>query len=150
MRFLRLWLPVVLWAALILSASNDSFSVGHSGGWLRRIAGQDLPLWIHYGIRKVAHVVEYAILSALAFRAAAATWGQRGRVGFTVAVLIALLGASTDETRQSRTVTRRGAPDDVLLDVSSAALTVALIVRRRRAANLRQPSSAPPKAASDP
>jgi VanZ family protein len=115
MRLVRLWLPVILWAAVILSASNDSFSVNHSGGWLRRIFGRDLPYPVHVAIRKTAHLLEYAILGALA-------WRTDRRVA--VALAIAALVAITDETRQSFTASRTGSPWDVGLDVLGAAVGV--------------------------
>lgn len=113
MRLVRLWLPVILWAAVILSASNDSFSVSHSGGWIRRIFGRDLPYPVHVAIRKTAHLLEYAILGALAWRA-----DRR----ITIAVGIAALVAITDETHQSFTVSRTGSPWDVGLDVIGATI----------------------------
>jgi VanZ family protein len=115
MRLVRLWLPVILWAAVILSASNDSFSVHHSGGWLRRIFGREVPFTVHVAIRKSAHLLEYAILGALAWRA-----DRRLAVALAVAALVAI----TDETRQSFTVSRTGSPWDVLLDISGGSVGV--------------------------
>jgi VanZ family protein len=113
MRLVRLWLPVILWSAVILSASNDSFSVNHSGGWLRRIFGREVPFFLHVAIRKSAHLLEYAILGALAWRA-----DRRLAVALAVAALVAI----TDETRQSFTASRTGSPWDVGLDVLGGAV----------------------------
>lgn len=140
MRFLRLWAPPLLWAILILSASTDQFSVGQSGGWLRRLSGRDVPPWIHYAIRKAAHVFEYGVLAALWLRAVAGTWKGRTRAGFVAAMLLACAVAAVDEFRQSRTRMRRGALDDVLLDVSAAALTLAAIAKRRRRGRRESPA----------
>lgn len=115
MRLVRLWLPVILWAAVILSASNDSFSAGHSGGWLRRLLGREVPYAVHVTIRKMAHLLEYAILGALTWRA-----DRRVAIALGVAALVAI----TDETRQSFTVSRTGSPWDVGLDVIGAAVGV--------------------------
>lgn len=131
MRSLRLWLPVVLWATLILWASNDTFSASNSRDWLLVIAGYEVPRWIHFSIRKMAHVTEYAILAILAFRAAAGTWNRRTRLAFTAALLISIAVASTDEYRQSLSRARRGALDDVVLDVAAAAIAATVMARRK-------------------
>lgn len=119
-RALKLWLPVVVWAGLILSAANDTFSAGNTAGLLERIFGQ-APYVLHVLIRKASHVVVYAILGALAWRA-----DRR----WAVVMGIALAVASTDEWMQSRAVDRSGTPWDVLLDLTGAAIGV-LAIRRR-------------------
>ena len=131
MRLLRLWLPVLLWAVVILAASSDLFAFKRSRGWLQRASGHDVPLWIHHSIRKGGHVFEYGVLGALALRAARGTWSRRTRGAWAVTLLITLAVASADEISQSRSKWRRGAPDDVLLDVSAAALVMAVMERRR-------------------
>ncbi len=120
MQFVGRWLPVVLWAAVILSASNEAFSAERSGGWFRLLFGFDLPYVIHVAIRKAAHVFEYAILAALAWRA---------HRGYIVPISIALAVAATDETLQGLTSTRTGTPADVILDVCAAIIVVALCER---------------------
>ncbi len=107
MRFVKLWLPVIVWAAIILSASSDHFSSTQSQGWLFWLFGREVPYELHVAIRKLGHIVAYGILGALAWRA-----DRR----MTVAIAIALLVAVTDEVRQSMSVSRTGTPWDVLLD----------------------------------
>lgn len=114
MRALKQWLPVILWAGLILSAANDNFSAQNSGGFLSSIFGE-IPYVLHVLLRKSVHVVVYAILGFLAARA-----DRR----WVVAMGIALLVASTDEWMQSRALNRSGTPSDVLLDLFGAALGV--------------------------
>ena len=113
------WLPVVLWAGLILSAANDAFSAGNTGGLLDRMFGE-IPYVLHVLIRKAAHVVVYAILGALAFRA-----DKR----WTVVLSIALAVASADEWLQSRAANRTGTPWDVVLDLVGAMLGVIALER---------------------
>ena len=120
MRLLKQWLPAVLWAAVILLSANDDFSADNTGGWLSRLFGE-VPYVLHVAVRKLAHVVVYAILAALAWRA-----DRRWVVVMTVCLLV----ASADEWLQSRAMNRTGTPWDVLLDVAAAALT--LVVLRRR------------------
>jgi VanZ family protein len=78
-------------------------------------------------VRKSAHVVVYATLSALWFRA------QRGsRPGWRAswalfALLVSLLVASADEYHQSFDPSRTGTPWDVALDTFAAFLAQAAI-----------------------
>jgi VanZ family protein len=117
------WLPVALWAGLILWSANDDFSASNTGGWLRAIFGE-VPYVLHVLIRKATHVVVYAILGFLIWRA------DRRAV---VILGVALLVASADEWLQSRALNRTGTPWDVLLDLCGAALPVLL----QRARHLR-------------
>lgn len=112
---IRSWIPVVLWASVILIAATDSFSASRTGDWLDFLFGGEAPELANFAIRKLAHVVEYAILGALAWRAS-------GRA--SVALLIALAVAGTDEYRQSLSPHRTGTGWDVALDLFGAAVGV--------------------------
>lgn len=129
MRLIRQWLPVVLWAAIILSAANDRFSDAQTGGWLERLFGR-VPPEVNVLMRKTAHVAEYAVLALLAWRA---------RRTFMTPMLITLVVSSADETLQGMTVTRTGTPKDVALDLLGAAiaLTCAFAIRARLASRPR-------------
>lgn len=99
---LRLWAPVVLWAAVIFVLSSiPSLGTG-LGTW-------DLLL------RKLAHVAEYAVLGALLARAL-------GRWAVPLALGVAY--AATDELHQHFVAGRRGAPVDVLIDAVGVALGI--------------------------
>jgi VanZ family protein len=115
MRRTLLWLPVILWAAIILSAANDSFSSDESRGWLATIFGREMPYIVNFAVRKGGHLVAYGLLGMLAWRA---------EKRIAVAMFVALLVAVTDEYRQGLTATRTGSPWDVLLDLCGAALAV--------------------------
>ena len=78
-RPVRLWLPVVLWAALIFAFSSVPDLGTGLGGW-------DLVL------RKVAHAAEYAVLGALLARALRSPG---------IAVLVGVLYAVSDEVHQA-------------------------------------------------
>lgn len=125
----RLWLPPILWAGLILYFSGNTASSGQTSSALRELFrwlsdGQFDAL--HFVIRKGAHFVEYGVLGALSFRAAReGRAGWEGRWG-AVAVGLAAVVATMDETRQSLFTSRSGSAWDVLLDTSSAAVTVLL------------------------
>lgn len=117
------WLPVVLWTALILSASNDNFSTEHSGSWMRSIFGRELPALLHVMVRKSAHMLEYGILAILAWRA---------HRSMSVPLLVVLAVASVDEWMQSRTLARTGTPWDVLLDCCAALIVVGVAQSQSR------------------
>jgi VanZ family protein len=101
---LRLWLPVVAWAALIFALSSVPDLGTGLGGW-------DLAL------RKLAHAAEYAVLGALLARATG-----RPRAAFALAVLYAI----SDELHQLAVPGRRGAPLDVAIDAAGAFTGIAL------------------------
>ena len=123
LRFLSLWLPVVLWAAMILSAANDEFSNANTRSWLSDLFG-NVPAIANHIVRKGGHILAYAVLGLLAWRAHRTV---------LVALLIAVAVAIADESMQSMTLTRAGSPYDVLLDACGAllALTCVPAVRAR-------------------
>jgi VanZ family protein len=124
MSFLKRWLPVVLWAALILSASNDSFSSDQTGGLLARLFGREVPPAVNIAIRKLGHLVAYGILGMLAFRAA-----RRNAYALGIVLLVAM----ADEYSQGLTRSRTGSPWDVLLDMTGAAIALFIVFPAVRA-----------------
>ena len=111
---LRLWAPVVAWAALIFALSSVPDLGTGLGGW-------DLVL------RKLAHAAEYAVLGALLLRATA-------RPG--LAFVLGTLYAVSDEVHQSFVPGRMGSVLDVALDTVGVAIGIVLwqLVRTRRLA----------------
>ncbi|MDP9362182.1 MAG: VanZ family protein [Acidobacteriota bacterium] len=126
-RLLTYWFPPIIWAAVILSASTDAFSASNTGGWLERItAWLGYPLapsthdLVNHVIRKIAHVTEYGIFSALSFRALRGErtrWTLRWAIG---AVVLAAFVASIDEFHQTFVPSRTGTWHDVVLDTAGA------------------------------
>jgi VanZ family protein len=129
------WLPVLFWMALIFSASTDHLSFQHSS----RII-EPLVRWLCPGIsdhavhqtivtvRKGAHLMEYAILAWLLWRALGSltpdqvrTWSWPLAAGTLLAVL---LYASSDEIHQRFVPSREASVVDVLIDTSGAALAL--------------------------
>jgi VanZ family protein len=108
----RLWLPVVAWAALIFALSSVPDLGTGLGGW-------DLVL------RKLAHAAEFAVLGALLLRATA-----RSGIAFVLGTLYAV----SDELHQSFVPGRAGSPLDVALDTVGVAIGIVLsqVVRARR------------------
>jgi len=99
---LRLWLPPLLWAAVIFALSSVPDLGTGLGGW-------DLLL------RKLAHVAEYTLLGALLSRALRAD---------LPALAAGIAYAASDELHQHFVPGRRGAPLDVLIDSVGVAIGV--------------------------
>ncbi len=110
----RLWLPVVLWAALIFAFSSVPDLGTGLGGW-------DLVL------RKIAHAAEYAVLGALLARALRSPG---------VAVLAGVLYAVSDEVHQAFVPGRLGSPIDVAIDALGVVAGVVLWERAARTRSL--------------
>ncbi len=133
--FFRYWLPLLAWTAVIFMASTDVFSAQHTGSVIQTIIvaiiGHPLPLEdfdpVHFLIRKLAHLTEYAILGALAFRAVRAEergWSTRWAM---IAIMISLLIATSDEFHQSFVPSRTPSPVDVAIDTVGAAIAQGVI-----------------------
>jgi VanZ family protein len=123
-RFLKYWLPVLVWAAIIVGASNDSLSSHHTEGVLHRflshyLSNQAIDL-LNIGVRKLGHISEYGLLALLSLRAARGEERGIEAKWIAIAMLIVTFTATIDEIRQSFTTERTGSPWDVMLDVCGA------------------------------
>ena len=107
---LRLWAPVLLWAAVIFALSSLSDLGTGLGTW-------DLVL------RKIAHAGEFAVLGALLLRA------LREDVP---ALALGIAYAATDELHQHFVPGRVGSPLDVVIDAVGVAIGVTAWRRFRR------------------
>jgi VanZ family protein len=148
--FARYWLPPLAWMALIWSVSSDIGSSEHSAGTFAWILTLLFP-WAtagqvevaHLAIRKCGHMVEYAILAALWFRAHRA--GRR--LSFTAsarwALGISVGWAIVDEVHQSFVPSRTASALDVLLDAAGASLV--LLALRLRVLRLSGPRAPLPR-----
>jgi VanZ family protein len=124
---LKTWIAAVLWLIVIAIESSAMLSAHNTSRILYPILhflfGMDMPhfeYW-HFFIRKGGHVVGYAILSILLFRAWRATLPAMNNARWTLRwAAIALFGtalvASLDEWHQSFIPSRTGRWQDVVLD----------------------------------
>jgi len=108
--FLRLWLPVAAWTALIFAFSSVPDLGTGLGGW-------DLVL------RKLAHAAEFAVLGALLVRATHRAWP---------AFALGTLYAVSDELHQVLVPGRVGSLLDVAIDAVGVAFGVLLWQRVAR------------------
>jgi VanZ family protein len=106
---LRLWAPVVAWAAVIFALSSiPSLSTG-------------LGLW-DTALRKGAHTVEYAVLGALLLRALAARLPS---------FLAGVAYAASDELHQHFVHGRHASPVDVGIDAVGLLLGILVLEHAR-------------------
>ena len=133
-RFLRYWLPVLVWMAVIFSASADSNSASTSSRLIAPFVrffvpdiSQEHLDQIVFLVRKMAHVTEYAVLSWLLARALtmpATPAGRWSRKAAFIAWFVTSLYSSTDEFHQSFVPNREARWSDVIIDSTGAALGV--------------------------
>lgn len=126
---LKAWTAAVLWLIVIaiestawLSAHNTSRILYPILHFLFGLDWAHFDIW-HFYIRKSGHVVGYAILSSLLFRAWKATWPavRNWRLRWAgTAMLGTILVASLDEWHQSFIPSRTGRWQDVVIDTCGA------------------------------
>jgi VanZ family protein len=126
--WLRYWVSIVGWGAIIWTLSTRSFSENATAQrivpllhWLLPIVSHRNLLWLHHLIRKGAHVTEYFVFSLLLLSGV-----RRGRPGWRlswalVALALAACWATSDELHQIFVPNRGPSPFDVLLDILGAA-----------------------------
>jgi len=135
---LKAWIAATLWLIVIAIESSALLSAHNTGRilypllhFLFGLNWEQFHHW-HFYIRKTGHVVGYAILSILLFRAWRATLPAMSDVKWTPRwAIIALLGtafvASLDEWHQSFLPSRTGRWQDVVLDASAGLAAQVLI-----------------------
>ena len=101
--FLKYWLPVILWALVIFSFS--SYSVGSA----------TQIYWKDFVIKKTAHMVEYAILTILVYRALLSK-GIKSNNAALMAIFTSVVYGASDEYHQSFTPGREPRIRDVIFD----------------------------------
>lgn len=129
---LKAWLPAGLWLLVIFVASTDLGSGEHTAGFLvplLRWFNPDISAGsietAHFLVRKSAHLLAYAILATLFWRAFALTFIRQLLPNRALIVLlIAVSYAAFDEFHQSFVPTRTPSAHDVLIDGCGAAIAI--------------------------
>ena len=136
--FMKYWLPVAIWMMVIFSASSDRQSGERSSRYLG-----PLVRWLVPGIsepaldksvavlRKVAHVLEYAVLSVLLWRARRGNpdplQPQWNKAHARFALFVSALYALTDEIHQAFVPNRGPNFWDICLDTAGATFGLWLV-----------------------
>lgn len=119
------WIQAAAWMLLIFSVSTDLGSTEHSSRfigpflrWFNPAISDETIGHVQLFVRKCAHVVEYAILAILVWRALAASLSpvKCYRRDFLLTMVIGFLYAVSDEVHQAFVPSRTGSPWDVLID----------------------------------
>jgi len=134
-RVVKYWLPVALMSGLMYYFSTDVFSGDNTRGLIEKIflwfaphASNQTIATLNYAIRKSAHFIEYAGLSALLFRAFRADGPLRWRFKWAAYSFVSIVSwALLDELHQTFTETRTGSIWDSLLDSSGGLFSLLLI-----------------------
>jgi VanZ family protein len=146
-RFLKNFLPVIVWVGVIFLGSTDLMSAEHTSRfvvpflrWLEPDISAERLASIHFIVRKCTHVGEYAVLWLLLLRAATLmTTSRRSIPILYVSVLgVCLIVAATDEFHQTFVASRGPSVQDIMIDTSGAVLglVIASIIRRSRSIRL--------------
>jgi VanZ family protein len=127
--FLKYWLPLVIWLSVIFVNSTNLMSAEHTSRyivpfllWLKPGMSPQTIWTILVFVRKCAHVIEYAILALLLWRAfrSIATLRAKMSMSFGVVLLGCALFAASDEAHQRFVKSRTPSVHDVFLDVAGA------------------------------
>lgn len=134
------WIPALLWAGMIFSASTDLGSVRHTSRiigpvlhWLFPGISDHAVHVVQVGIRKAAHATEYALLALLLWRALSRRTGPSPQAWTArwawQAWSLATLYAMSDEFHQWFHPSREASVRDVMIDSTGAALGLWLLHR---------------------
>jgi VanZ family protein len=130
-RFLKHWLPLLIWLGVIFVGSTDLMSAEHTSRfmvpfllWLKPGMSPQTIWVILVVMRKCAHVTEYAILALLLWRALRSipALSMKISISFGAVLVGSALFAASDEFHQSFVKSRTPSVRDVLLDVAGASL----------------------------
>jgi VanZ family protein len=135
---LKAWIAAILWLIVIAIESTSWLSSNNTSRILYPLlhylfnVGLEQFEQLHFFIRKGGHVVGYAILSILLFRAWRLTLPSTSNARWTlrwanIAVLGTALVASLDEWHQTFIPSRTGRWQDVVLDTCAAIAAQILI-----------------------
>ncbi len=119
----------------VLSAEHTSRFLVPFLLWLNPHLSPGTILLIHFAVRKIGHLTEYAILAALLWRALRGALAAPNKMVLALSTLfMAAAFAASDEYHQSFVPSRTPSAHDVMIDCVGALFAVALcaIFARRR------------------
>jgi len=142
--FLKYWLPLLTWLCVIFVGSTDLMSAEQTSRflvpllrWLKPDISTEALAQVHFFVRKLGHISEYAILAVLVWRALRGGTNLQMKLAvlFVAAWILCAIFAASDEFHQSFVTSRTPSFDDVLIDICGAfiGLAICLGFLRRRA-----------------
>ena len=135
--FLKYWLPVFIWIGIIFAGSTDIFSTQQTSRylvpflrWLDPQISISTIAAIHFALRKLGHLIEYAVLAAFLWRALRNGTSMRAKMStlFAGVWVVCAIFAATDEFHQSFIASRSASLLDVMIDTSGAVVGLAICV----------------------
>src|SRR5437870_11731750 len=129
LRFVRYWMPAIVWMAIIFLGSTDMLSAEHTSRFLVPfLRWFDPPISLaalnvsQLGMRTLGHLTEYAILAMLLWRAlrGGIRWQMKMSLLFLVAAHASAIFAASDEFHQSFVPSRTASTNDVMSDICGA------------------------------
>ena len=147
--FVSRWVPVIVWMVLIFFGSTDVLSAEHTSRflvpflrWLDPQISWQAIREIHFAVRKLGHLSEYAILATLLWRALRGSFCPAPWQAAGVAFLVAAGYAFFDEFHQSFIASRTSSMNDVTINMCGAltALIICLLFARTRAWQVNRPT----------
>ncbi len=139
-RFLKHWLPVLIWLGIMFVGSTDLMSAEQTSRflvpflrWLKPDIATETLAQIHFYVRKLGHISEYAILAMLLWRAVRSATNLRMKKSIVfVAVWLACgIFAASDEFHQTFIASRTATSSDVLVDICGATIGLAICLMSR-------------------
>lgn len=113
-KYLKFWLPPIIWGALIFSGSGaPSITVSQV-------------YWLNFSAHKITHLIEYAVLGILLYRALKEEKISK-KEAVVYAVVICAFYGFTDEFHQSLTPTREPRVRDMIIDTIGGTLGVLIV-----------------------
>jgi VanZ family protein len=148
-KFIRYWIPVIIWSILICWLSTATFSSNQSSRFIMPAIhflfpwispeGADL---IHWVFRKTGHFTVYFIFGLLLFRAFCGDCLQGRRLRWAVYSMITLIFfAIMDEIHQSYVPSRTFLLSDVAIDITGgifSQVVIAMSAKRKRSVITRR------------
>lgn len=127
------WLPPIAWMGVIVVLSTEAGSAEHTGRILVPLLSWTLP-WasplqvkaLHSMVRRAAHFTEYALMTALWFRALTRNGARSPGAAAWAALAFSIGWAGIDELHQAFVLGRRGSLADVALDAAGGATAAGL------------------------
>ena len=133
-RYLKYWIPVLLWMIFIFWMSTGTFSSQNTVlivepilRFLKPSISQEMIALIHKALRKLGHVTEYFVLGFLLFCAFRGDSKELRLPRWVVSAIIVLVFyAAGDEFHQSFVSTRTASLYDVGIDVLGGLIALGL------------------------
>ncbi len=136
-RFLKYWLPIFIWIGVIFAGSTDIFSAEQTSRylvpflrWIDPQISVATMAMIHFALRRLGHLIEYAVLAAFLWRALRNGTSIRAKMStlFAGVWVVCAIFAATDEFHQSFIASRSASLLDVMIDTSGAVVGLAICV----------------------